>query len=82
VKNHTDRNWHFFPYFFNMQKIFCLKWDGHAWYRNIIFMGCTIADICANCKCNRFCLKGKKGENNQKRYDSVFPFFPSNTKMH
>lgn len=67
VKNQTDRNENYFPYFLNMQKIFCFKRNGHAWHWNIIFVGCTIADVCPNCKCNGFCLRKKRKEKIKKQ---------------
>lgn len=60
AKNCTDRNSNYFPYFLNMQEIFCLEWDGHARHWNIIFMGCTVVDICPHRKCNGLCLRGER----------------------
>lgn len=77
VKSHAGRNSNPFPYFLNMQKIFCFEGDGHAWHWNIIFVGCTIADICPNSKRNGLCLKReKKGRRKLKRSNRVPPFSP------
>lgn len=82
VENHEHRNSNYFPYFLNMQKIFCFKWDGHARDWNVIFMGSTVADICSNCKCNRLWLKmGKEGRRKKKtRKKQVFPLSPPKYK--
>lgn len=41
---------------FDMEEVFSLKGDGHAWHRDIIIMTWAVADICADSKCNWFAL--------------------------
>lgn len=84
-KNHVDRNSSYSPYFLNMQKIFCFEWDGHAWHWDVVFMGCTIADICPDCKCNGLCLKWEKEGRKKlkKKEKTAFPLFPpQSTNIH
>lgn len=64
-KIHEDSDSNDFPYFLNVQKIFRFKRDGHAGHGDVIFVGCTVANICSNGKCNRLCLKMEK-EGNKK----------------
>lgn len=50
---------------FDMEEVFSLKGDGHAWHRDIIVVTRAVADICADGKCNWFGLaevtkEGKK----------------------
>lgn len=40
-----------------MKEVFSLKGNGHAWYGDVIVMTGTVADICANRKCNWFGLQ-------------------------
>lgn len=41
-----------------MEEVFGLKGDGHAWHGDVIVVTGTVADICANGKCNWFGLPG------------------------
>lgn len=41
-----------------MEEVFCLEGDGHARDRDVIVVTGTVADICANSKCNWFGLPG------------------------
>lgn len=45
-------------YLFDMEEVFGLKGDGHAWNRDVIVVTGTVADICANSKRNWFGLPG------------------------
>ena len=43
-------------YLFDMEEVFSLEGDGHAWQRDVIVVAGAVVDICANSKCNWFGL--------------------------
>lgn len=43
---------------FDMEEVFRLKGDGHAWHGYIVIVTRAVVDICANSKCNWFGLPG------------------------
>lgn len=47
---------------FDMEEVFSLKGDGHAWHGDIIIVTRAVVDICANSKCNWFGLPGRTKE--------------------
>lgn len=47
-----------YAHLFDMEEVFGLKGDGHAWHRDVVVVTRTVADICANSKCNWFGLPG------------------------
>lgn len=50
-------------YLFDMEEVFSLEGDGHAWQGDVIVVAGAVVDICANSKCNWFGLpRGTKDE--------------------
>lgn len=50
----------FCSHLFDVEEVFSVKGDGHAWHRDVVIVTRAVADICTHGECNWFDLEVKK----------------------